>query len=160
MKTSGIKLPGIRSQRGAALLIIFLLILAIAGIYSTIRAIKWSREQAVMAVEERRGLGVRCKKAFYEIRDAMEADKKLTGGYPYALDGEFLDKYKMLDRYVYNQEIWSPHANNMVELETSYGESYILIGYCRDGYIYTYDSIDDKLYTQKFILKRSDGGDS
>jgi len=137
-----------------------LILLGIAMALFSIFLIKKQNELGREAALKRQGLGVKCKKAISEIRIALDADKKLTGGYPYDLDNAFMDRYTMLDRYVYNKEIWSPHVDNRVELQTAFGESYILTGYCRDGFMYTYDSVEDKLYTRRFSLKTLQGDGS
>ena len=133
------------AQRGALLILLVLIGLAIAGIFASIYALKLSRDIKETELVRRRGYTVKCNKAIREVIDAMEVEKKIKGEYPYEFDDEFLNRHRTLDRYIYNKEIWSRHADSELKLDTAFGTNYTLKGYCRDNNVYIYDSDDGEI---------------
>lgn len=143
---------GRNCERGAALFIVLMISLAIVSIIATIVAMKISREAKERELARRHTTTVKCKRAIDEVVKVMEIEKRVKGSYPREFNEEFLNRYQTIDRWIINSKIWSPAAGGELELDTAFGEYYELTGWCRDGYVYTYDSDDRHLDARRYTL--------
>ena len=143
----------VSNQRGAILLLLCLfalmILLACAGIY----AMKQEQERKIQSRSHNQNFGVKCRLAIKKVSKALDEEMAETGEYPYDLSDEFMDKHKKLERYVHNHEIWSPQTDYELDLSTAFGTQYKLTGWCRDGYIYEYDSETGKISTDLYAIK-------
>lgn len=142
--------PG--GEKGAALILIFCIIMLIAAILMAIYLQKLTLQIKQNEIARRQSITPRCKKAMSKVIEAIEVEKMVYGEYPRRFNDEFLERYKTIDRYIFNKEIWSPDAGSELKLNTAFGTSYRLTGYCRDGYMYAYDSDDKRIYTQRYTI--------
>lgn len=139
-------LQNLKSQRGGALLIIVILTMLIASIYMMSTIIGKSQKKNMVTVRNDMIEKTKsCEVAMRQIFNAIEEDKQNTGAYTYHLDYDFLEKYKRLDRFVFNMELWTNESGNTVSLDTIFGTEFTLIGECKDGKNYTYNSRDKVL---------------
>ncbi len=142
------------AERGAAFLILLLISTAIIGILAAIAANQISRSLKDKEIARLQTLGVKCNRAIEMVKDAMDVEFRLRGSYPYKFDDDFLDRFQTLDRWIYNKELWAPEIESELLLNTFFGESYELTGWCRDGFVYFYESDSGELSRESY--RRSD----
>ncbi|GEM_PF-2433459 len=142
------------AERGAAFLILLLISTAIIGILGAVAANQISRSLKDKEIARLQTLGVKCNRAIEMVKDAMDVEFRLRGSYPYKFDDDFLDRFQTLDRWIYNKELWAPEVESELILNTFFGESYELTGWCRDGYVYFYESESGE--TSRESYRRSD----
>ncbi len=99
-------------------------------------------------------LSVKCNRAIEMVKDAMDVEFRLRGSYPYKFDDDFLDRFQTLDRWIYNKELWAPEVESELILNTFFGESYELTGWCRDGFVYFFESDTGEISRESY--RRSD----
>ncbi|HOC93781.1 MAG TPA: hypothetical protein PKH33_15640 [bacterium] len=138
------------AERGAAFLILLLISVAIAGILGAIAANQITRALKDKEIARLQTLGVKCNRAIEMVVDAMDVEFRLRGSYPYKFDDDFLDRFQTLDRWIYNKELWAPEIESELILNTFFGESYELTGWCRDGYVYYYESESGDLSREQY----------
>ncbi len=141
-------------ERGAAFLILLLISVAIVGILGAIAANQLSRSLKDKEIARLQTLGVKCNRAIEMVNDAMDVEHRLRGSYPYKFDDDFLDRFQTLDRWIYNKELWASEVDNELILNTFFGESYELTGWCRDGFVYFFESESGEVSIERY--SRSD----
>ena len=146
------------------MLIVLLIAVSIAGILAAMAANQITRALKDKELAKRDSTTVKCKRALEMVKDAMDVEYRVRGSYPYRFDDNFLDRFQTIDRWIFNEEIWSRDADSALELNTFLGKSYELTGWCRDGYVYHYDSAANvttfESYSRKDLVPDTEQGRS
>jgi len=142
-----------KGQRGQSLMMMLLIGILIVSTLAAIYGIKLERKIKEAEIAKRQAKTVLCKKAIKEVVDTLAIEKKISGKYPRDFNEKFLDRYKMIDRYIFNSEIWSPDAGGELWIETHFGDYYELTGWCRDGNVFYFDSEEKKLFSRRYGKK-------
>ncbi len=131
-------------------MILFLFVAVVVVGWLAVNQLREVNEKSEKKFMANKQVGMKCEKAIKQVVKALDADMLDQGKYPYYLDDEFFNRHKTIHRYVYNTEYWDPKTGSVMRIDTSFGDSYELFGYCRDNKIYTYVSDDKKIYADPY----------
>lgn len=145
-------LPDIRGERGIVGIVIFALLAVVIIAYVSYTRLHEQKVETERDFMEDKHLGMKCEKAVLKVVETLQEDMAARGAYPYHLDEEFLERHPKVHRFIYNAEYWAPETGSLLRIETAFGDSYELFGYCRDNNLYTYVSTDKQMYSDPYSV--------